>query len=579
MISVSPKRWSVLHAPTLRQAPAGAEAPGHRLLVRAGFIRQLHSGHYSLLPLGLRVHKKVEQIVRRHMEAIGAQEFLLPAMQPASIWQRSGRLDVMGPEMFRLQDRRGIELVLGMTHEEIFTILAAEISSYRELPQIWYQVQTKFRDEPRAKSGLLRVREFTMKDSYSFDIDEAGLDVAFDLHRAAYVDIFAHLRLGAFPVEASSGTMGGGGSVEFMVPSPAGEDDVARCASCGYAANIERATSMLAAVKDKAGPALPERFASPGIRTIEQLAAFDEAATPQRQIKTLVVVLDKQLTLALVRGDHQLNEQKMLDATGATDIRAATAEEMQAALGALPGSLGAVGVDDIPIMADLALKGRTDMVTGANEDDWHYRGVDVGRDVTVERWIDLRAVAPGEPCPTCGRDLDVVRCIEVGHIFKLGRKYSEPLEARVQDEQGRPQALVMGSYGLGIGRAMAAIAETHHDDRGLLWPVTTAPFEAVVTIVDMAHQESVTVAETIAAALAVAGVDILLDDRLARPGVKFADAELVGFPFRVTVGPRGIGDGRVELTRRASNITETVPIDDVVDLLGQELATRRSRPA
>ncbi len=570
-------RWSSLFIPTLREAPADAEAASHKLLVRGGFIRQLHAGHYSLLPLGLRVHDKVARIVRQEMDAIGAQEFLLPALHPASIWKASGRWDLMGAEMFRLRDRKEAELALGMTHEEIFTTLALEIASYRSLPQIWYQIQTKFRDEPRPKSGLLRVREFQMKDSYSFDLDEAGLDRSFDLHHAAYTRIFERLALPALPVEASSGAMGGSDSIEFMVPSPAGEDDVVRCSSCDYAANVERATSRLEPVTDAPPPDTPERFPTPGIRTIAALADIEGGAPPERQIKTMVMVLDGEITLALLRGDHQLEEQKLKDATGAVELRPATPEETLEHLGAHPGSLGAVGISGLRIIADEALRGRTDLTTGANEDDWHLRGVDIARDIAVDEWADLRRVQDGEPCPRCGAPLEIVRCIEAGHIFKLGRRYAEALGATVLDADGVERTLVMGSYGIGIGRAVAAIAETHHDERGLVWPVPVAPHEVVVTVVAMKDDEAVATGERLHDAFELAGVEVLLDDRDARAGVKFADAELIGIPWRVTVG-KALADGEVEVTERATGETRRLPVLEVVDHLARVIRTARAVP-
>lgn len=557
-------RWSKLFIPTLRDAPADAEAASHKLLIRGGFIRQLHAGHYSLLPLGLRVHQKVADIVRAGMDDIGAQEFLLPAMHPASIWQKSGRWDVMGDEMFRLTDRKGAEVALGMTHEEIFTDLALEITSYKALPQVWYQIQTKFRDEPRPKSGLLRVREFAMKDSYSFDLDQAGLDANFEMHHDAYVRIFDRLSLPAMPVEASSGAMGGSGSTEFMVPSPAGEDDVVRCTSCDYAANVERATSQLKAFDNRPIPDL-ERFPTPGVRTIKELAKVEGGAGAVHQIKTLVMVLDGTITLVLVRGDHQLNLQKLQDHTGAIDIRPATPEETLEHLGANPGSLGAVGVDNLRIIADPSLQGRSGMATGANEDDWHYTGVDVARDIDVSEWADLREVKAGEACNNCGEKLEIVRCIEAAHIFKLGTRYADALGATVLDPDGEQRPLIMGSYGIGIGRAMAAAAETHHDDNGLLWPVSIAPYEVIVTIVSIKDEASVTAGEGLYAELRSRGIDVLLDDRDARAGVKFADAELIGVPYRVTIGPKTLADGEVEFTPRASGDTSRVGIDAIVD--------------
>ena len=569
-------RWSRLFVPTLRDAPADAEAASHRLLVRGGFVRQLHAGHYSLLPLGLRVHDKVEGIVRRGMEEIGAQEFLLPAVHPASIWQRSGRWESMGPEMFRLQDRKEADLALGMTHEEVFAEIAREIASYRSLPQIWYQIQWKFRDEPRPKSGLLRVREFSMKDSYSFDLDDAGLDRSFDIHHEAYTRIFERLSLDAIAVQASSGMMGGTGSVEFMVPSPAGEDDIAVCFSGGgYAANVERATSALAPVDDGETSAALTRFPTPGVRTIAALEEVDGGAPAHRQIKTMVMVLDGEMTLALLRGDHQLNLQKLADGTGASDIRPAEPAETLARLGAHPGSLGAVGVEDLPIVADHALRGRRNLTTGANTDDWHYSGVDIDRDIAVGEWLDLREVSAGEPCVTCGEPLEVVRCIETGHIFKLGRRYAEAMGATVLDADGVERAITMGSYGIGIGRAMAAVAEVHHDDRGLVWPVAVAPYEAVITVASMRDDAAVAAAERLYGELESLGVEVLLDDRDARAGVKFADSELVGIPWRITAG-RAVADGEVELTERATGDTERVAIDDAAARVAAMVTSART---
>ncbi|MDG2027006.1 MAG: proline--tRNA ligase [Acidimicrobiales bacterium] len=567
-------RWSNLFIPTLRDAPADAEAASHKLLIQGGFIRQLHAGHYSLLPLGLKVHEKVAAIVRDEMNGIGGQEFLLPGMHPASIWKKSGRWDVMGDEMFRVIDRKGAENALGMTHEEIFTDLALEITSYKSIPQIWYQIQWKFRDEPRPKSGLLRVREFAMKDSYSFDIDEAGLDKNFDLHHHAYVRIFKALGLPAMPVEASSGAMGGSGSTEFMVPSPAGEDDVVHCPNCDYAANVERATSALPAIEDRDLPELT-RFPTPGVRTIAALEQVDGGAPADQQIKTMVMVLDGAITLALVRGDHKLNLQKLQDHSGAIEIRPATPEEALEHLGASPGSLGAVQVQGLRIIADPALQGRAGLTTGANEDDWHWTGVDVARDIAVDEWADLREVGAGESCTTCATALVVTRCIEAGHIFKLGTQYAEVLGAHVLDPDGTKRTLVMGSYGIGIGRGMAAAAETHHDDNGLIWPLSIAPYEAVVTVVSMKDEASVAAGEELYKGLRQSGIDVLLDDRDARAGVKFADAELIGIPYRVTIGPKTLADGEVEFTPRASGETSRVAIDAVVDQLAAAIIAKR----
>jgi prolyl-tRNA synthetase family II len=552
-------RWSQLHVPTLREDPADAESASHRLLLRAGYIRQLMAGHYCLLPLAVRVRARIIDIIREEMNRIGAQEFLLPVMHPAQIWEKTGRLETMGEEMFRLRDRKGAPMVLGMTHEEIMTTLALELASYRELPQRWYQFQVKFRDEPRPKGGLMRVREFTMKDSYSFDLDQAGLDASFEAHRGAYERIFARLGIPAFPVEASNGTMGGSDSMEFMCPSPAGEDWVVRCPDCDYAANREKATSALAPAEDAAGPAEPARLATPGVRTIADLAVR-HGIPADRQIKTLVQFIDGKLTLVLLRGDHQLADQKLIDAAGTTDIRPARPEEIRDALGASPGSLGAVGVHQLPVIADLALQGRRDMATGANTDDVHLTGVDVGRDVAPGSWVDVREVAAGEPCPRCGSPLELVQAIEVGHIFKLGGKFTTALGVTVSGPDGAPIVPIMGCYGIGVERALAVLAEVHHDDAGLCWPVQVAPAGVTVILLTPRDAGASAAAGSIYQELLAAGVDALLDDRDERPGVKYKDAELTGIPLRVGVGARDLAAGVVEVSGRGTGEKERVPV-------------------
>ena len=565
-------RWSSLFIPTLREAPAEAEAVSHQLLVRGGFIRQLQSGHYSMLPLAWRVNKKIVKILCEEMDLIGAQEVMLPAIHPASVWQKSGRWDAIGDDMFRFVDRKDAEQVLAMTNEEVVATVALELSSYRDLPQMWYQIQTKFRDEPRPKSGLLRVREFDMKDSYSIDIDDAGLDNSFNLHHQAYERIFARLGLNAIPVEASSGAMGGSDSVEFMVESPAGEDDVAVCDSCDYSANVERATSIIPDVENRLGNETLEKFETPNIRTIEALS--EAGHPPEHQIKTLVYMVDGELSLILLRGDHQFQEQKFRDSTSAMEIAPAEEETIKKALGASPGSLGAVGIDGIKTFADPSLKGRSGMTTGANEDDFHLSGVDVDRDIKVDQWVDVRSIADGEGCPSCSNPLRVVRCIEAGHIFKLGRKYSEAMGVSVLDSEGNSQIPTMGSYGIGVGRAMAAIAETCCDDSGLIWPISVAPYEVVLTVVKTDDENSMEVADKIYKDLKAHGIDVLFDDREERPGVKFADAELIGIPLRITIGPRGLENGIVEfLDRSDPEKTQTeLGVEEVKDFLLEKIS-------
>ncbi len=568
-------RWSQAFIPTLRDAPADAEAVSHKLLVRAGFIRQLAAGSYTILPLGQKVRLKVAAIIRDEMDAIGGQEMVPPTLHPAEIWRRSGRYELMGENLFKLEDRRGADLVLGMTEEEVFALTALELSSYRDLPQIWYQMHTKFRDEPRPKSGLLRVREFTMKDSYTLDIDREGLDAGFEKHRGAYQRIFARMGLTAVDVEASSGAMGGSESVEFMVRSDAGEDWIVTCTSCGYRANVERATSAVLEVEDGEPGAL-ERFPTPGLRTIKTLAeAHPEKAAPDRQVKTLVYILDAEPVLVLLRGDHELQEQKLLAATGAVDARPATPEEIRDLLGADPGSLGAVGEVGARIIADETLRGRANLVTGANEDDWHHSGVHVERDIAVGQWADLRAVSSGEPCPVCGSPLDLWKGIEVGHIFKLGTKYSVTFEVYVQDEHGESHPIIMGSYGIGVERGMAAVVESSHDEKGIIWPVSVAPYEVVITVLRVDDDTTSAAADKLYSEFQGAGIEVLLDDRAERPGVKFADAELIGIPYRVTVGPRGVEQGSVEVTTRRGLTTGEMAIGDVVAQMAGVIGPQR----
>jgi len=573
-------RWSSAFIPTLREDPADAEAVSHRLLVRAGYVRQLMAGVYSLTPLAFRSLRKVEGIVRQEMERIGAQEFRLPCLHPRELWERSGRWDSVGDEMFRLKDRRDADLALGMTHEEIFAHHATELRSYKSLPQIWYQFQSKFRDEARPKSGILRVREFTMKDSYSFDLDAAGLDTAFDRHFDAYRRIFKRLGLEVVAVEASSGVMGGSQSIEFMLPSEAGEDWIAHCGQCGYAANVEKATSVVSGAQDDAGdgaglPA-PERFPTPDVRTIEDLARMEGGAPAERQIKTLVYEIDDRLVLLLLRGDHALAEQKLIDQVEAGRIRAAEPAAIRAALGASPGSLGAVGVPQLYVIADEALRGRRDMVTGANEDGFHLRGVDVERDIDVKAWLDLRMVRDGEGCPMCQTPLSVEKTIEVGHIFKLGTKYSEAMGAHVQDEKGASVPIVMGSYGIGLERSLAAVVEANHDESGIRWPVNVAPYEVVITVVKPKDVECHEAGERLYEKLQEAGLDVILDDRDERPGVKFKDAELVGFPYRVTIGPKGLADGVFELVRRRDGQKRDVEIAHAAETVIEAVLDERS---
>ena len=558
-------RWSHAFIPTLRDDPADSEAVSHKLLVRAGYIRQLMAGVYSMLPLGQRVREKVSQIIREEIDAIGGQEFLLPQLHPIEIWERTGRINTMSDIMMSFEDNKGASVVLGPTHEEIFATVASELTSYKQLPQLWYHIQTKFRDEARPKSGLLRVREFTMKDSYSFDIDRAGLDVQFDRHRQAYMNIFEKLGMDAFTVEASSGAMGGKESVEFMVASDVGEDEVAHCANCGYAANLEKATSTLEAIEDPDLVLPTEIFDTPGVRTIADLEVFEGGAEAARQIKTLVYVVDGEPLLVLMRGDHDVQEQKLMDMLGTVDVRQAVAEEIVALLGADAGSLGAVGISDVRIIADEALQGRSSMTTGANVNDKHLRNVSVDRDIAVTRWAELARVREGDTCPSCGEPLSISRTIEVGHIFKLGTFYAEPLGLSVLNEDGRSVPIVMGSYGIGVERNMAASVEANHDDKGIIWPMHIAPFHVIITVIRPDDGDTMSVAESLYSEFGALGVEVLLDDRVERPGVKFNDAELIGIPLRLTVGPRGVTNGIVELSDRRTGESTEIAIDEAIE--------------
>ena len=572
-------RWSQYFIPTLREDPADAEVVSHRLLLRAGFIRQLGSGIYSLLPLGWRVAQRAMKVLREEMEAIGGQEFFLPALHPAEVWKESGRWEVMGQTMFRLKDRKGADMCLGMTHEEVFTSIARhEIRSYKQLPQVWYQIQTKFRDEERPKSGLMRVRQFIMKDAYSFDVDRAGLDKSFEDQRGAYQKIFDRCGLKYHIVEASSGAMGGSQSNEFMARTDAGEDYIAVCERCGYAGNLEKATSKIPAVEDEAGLDAPEEFPTPGVRTIEDLTTFPGGAEASRQIKTLVYVATDGATqeqypvLALLRGDHQLHEVKLGDSLGASQVRAAQPEEIRDLLGASAGSLGGVGAREradaskqkLRIVADSALKGRRAMTTGANRDDHHLRGVGVERDIKPDSWADLRTVQKGEACPNCEAGvLDIFKAMEIGHIFKLGTKYSESMGAKVLTQEGKEVPVVMGSYGIGVERILSAAVEQHHDADGIVWPRAIAPFDVVVTITNVKLKEITDAGEQLYDNLRRAGLEVLLDDRDERAGVKFKDADLIGIPFRVTVGKK-VGEGKVELFDRATKQSTDVGLDEAV---------------
>jgi len=556
-----PMLWSKLFIPTLRENPAEAEVASHQLLLRAGYIRQLSAGIYNYLFLAQRALLKITSIVRQEMDAIGGQEMLLPALNPAEVWQESGRWDVMGDNLFRLKDRFGRDLCLGMTHEEVMTVIArGELRSYKQLPQIWYQIQTKFRDEPRPKSGLLRVRQFIMKDSYTFDMDQAGLDTAYDRHYQAYCRIFERCGLRYLVVEAHSGAMGGSQSHEFMVESDAGEDFVAVCSGCGYAANLEKAVAEPSAPRanDPEGDLAPEEFHTPGRKTIAEVMEF--TGLPETsQMKSLVLVADGKPVLVMLRGDHQLSEAKLGAVVNGPEFRPAHPEEIQRWFGAAAGSLGPVGVANMPILADRALVGRRNMIAGANRDDHHLRHVTLGEDFQAEIH-DLRQVAAGDLCRKCGGVLAIRKTVEIGHIFKLGYKYSESMGLRVLGADGKEVTPIMGSYGIGIERILCAAIELYHDKDGMILPAAIAPFTVVITPANISDAAQAEAARQIYRSCLDLGMDALLDDRDERPGVKFKDADLIGVPFRIVVGKKLAG-GQVELVERKTRQSSDVAVD------------------
>ncbi|MCL5736188.1 MAG: proline--tRNA ligase [Actinobacteria bacterium] len=561
-------RATALFMPTIKEDPADAEAASHKLMVRGGFVRQFASGIYIMLPLGWRVIQRICEIIREEMNAIGAQELSMPTLHPADVWQATGRYDAIGQEMFRFKDRGGRDMVLAMTHEELFAWLASrELRSYRDLPQTWYQIQLKFRDEPRPKGGVLRVREFLMKDSYTFDIDEAGLEESYVKHIGAYDRIFARCGLEFYRVESDSGFMGGGQAHEYMAPSSAGEDKVAMCGSCGYAANVELARSTArtpTSANATPGDAALREVSTPEQRTIDEVSAFLHIE-PSQLIKSLVYIAGEAAVLALVRGDHSLHENKLTRYLK-SEVRPAHPEEVKEVTGAEVGFVGPVGLS-VRIIADEALRPpggapRT-YTAGANKEHTHLQGVVIGRDFEPE-FADLREAQEGDACPRCGASLTMKQVIEIGNIFKLGSKYSLPLGATVLDEAGQERPIIMGSYGIGPARIAAAAVEQSHDDRGIIWPKSIAPFDVHLIQVQAKDPIQTQVAQGLYDRLAVEGWQVLWDDRDERPGFKFADAELIGCPVRVTVGKKAV-DRVVEVEPRAGGAREDVPLEGGAD--------------
>ena len=590
-------RWSELFIPTLREAPADAEVASHKFLVRAGYIRQLAAGIYSYLFLAQRSFNKIIGIVRQEMDKVG-QEFYLPALHPRELWEASGRWAVMGDTMFRLKDRKGADLCLGFTEEEVMTEIARkELRSYKQLPQIWYQIQSKFRDEPRPKSGLLRVRQFLMKDSYSFDMDAAGLDVSYLKHYDAYCRIFDRCGLKYVVVQAHSGAMGGSQSHEFMVRTNAGEDLIVTCEKCGYAANMEKATSRLRPVEDLPAEAngKPLEVHTPGQKTIEDVARY-LGVSPKNKMKTLAYIADERdpktgktrphPVVVFMRGDHQLNETKLSSAIGGKEFRTMQPEEIEQVFHSPAGFLGPIGLKDVAtakdgnfsdgiiLLVDEALKGRQNLISGANKEDYHLKNITPGKDFQPTAYADLRSVAAGEDCPNCGEALRVDTAVEIGHIFKLGYKYSESMGARVLDRNGKEVTPIMGSYGIGIERILTAAIEQSNDENGFWLPPQIAPFQIVVTPTNVGDDKLRTTAEEITRRLEAAGFDVLLDDRDERPGVKFKDADLVGIPFRVTVGKK-VTEGTVEVVHRSTRDIQGVSIAAITDYFEKQLRPTR----
>jgi prolyl-tRNA synthetase len=565
-------KWTQTLIPTLREAPADAEIVSHKLLLRAGLIRKLAGGVYTFLPLGLRALRKVEQIIREEMDRAGAIEVLMPALQPPEIWEASGRAETASNVLFKVKDSSGRQWFLSPTAEEVITTLAAnEINSYRQMPKNFYQISLKFRDEIRPRFGLMRAKEFIMKDAYSFDTSDEGAMASYKKMYDAYKRIFARCGLKTFPVEADTGVIGGNYSHEFMVPAETGENEVAFCEACGYAANIEKATSGIPKTAAREIGAAIEKFATPGVVTIEALSKEPYKVAANRQIKTLVYIADSKPVIILIRGDDQLNETKFAAKAGAVAVRPATVEEILPLLGAKPGSLGAVastlkssaGIPPansegrpeacatLQVFADERIRGANDMTTGANEDGFHFKNVSIERDIKVTAWFDLRTVSAGEPCVKCAKPLKIRRAIEVGHVFKLGTKYSEALNATFLDEAGARKPSVMGCYGIGVTRTLQAIIEQGNDKDGIIWPLNVAPYQVCITPLAVAPESEVMkLAEKFYAELTAKGVEVILDDRDERPGVKFKDSELVGFPIRIGIGEKSLAKGEVEIKPR-----------------------------
>ncbi|MBU0519366.1 proline--tRNA ligase [bacterium] len=560
-------RFSKAFIPTLKENPADAEIPSHQLMIRSGMIRQLAAGIYSELPFGWRSAKKAMQIVREEMDRIGAQELFLPSLNPIEVWEETGRAAGFGDELFRLEDRKGRGMCLAPTHEEIICDIARGfIKSYRDLPQIWYQLQTKMRDEPRPRSGVLRGRQFIMKDSYSLDIDQAGLDKSYELHSQAYHRIFERCGLEFFVVGASSGLMGGTGSQEFMVASEHGEDRVALCPGCGYAANLEVAASRAIPIADPdEGDSEIEKVSTPDTRTIEEVSKFLKVK-PERLIKTLVIISEEKPVMLLIAGDDDLEEAKLQGVLGAP-FRPAHPEEIEELFGCEAGFLGPVNAPQMPIIADSRIMGGKHRITGANENHFHITGVEVGRHFKPDQAANLRAARSGEGCPNCQETLRVTNAIEIGHIFKLGTKYSSAMGAKFLDANGKEQPIIMGSYGIGIARIIACAIESNHDKDGIIWPLSLTPYEIVLIGINMKEAEVSIQTEALYADLLNQGFDVLFDDRDLRPGFKFKDADLLGIPYQIVISPKTIAEDKVEFKQRNSGARQVIKLEEALQII------------
>lgn len=563
-------RMSRMLMPTLKEVPSDAEITSHQLMLRAGMIRKMASGIYNQLPMGIRVFRKVEDIIREEMNAKGAQEISCALLVPAELWQESGRWDVMGPEMFRLKDRNGRDYCLGPTHEETFThIVRNEITSYKQLPLNLYQIETKFRDERRPRFGVMRTRNFTMKDAYSFDADQEGLDKSYDDMFDAYTRIFARCELDNSPVQADSGAMGGSASAEFMVKSEVGEDEIVFCSGCDYAANIEKATSVNHEASTEEMKEMSE-IETPNVHTIEELQEFFKMDAGQFA-KTLIYYADGKTVAVVVRGDRDVNETKVANAIGgAVEFELASEDTIKAVTGAEVGFAGPIGIKTDYLFIDQEVVDQRNVIVGANKTGYHIQNANFGRDFEGQVG-DFRNVQEGDKCPKCGQPLEIMRGVEVGHIFKLGTKYSESMGATFLDQNGKSQPIIMGCYGIGVERTVAAVIEQHHDENGIIWPLAIAPYHVVVVPVNVKKEEHLENAEKIYKELEAAGVEVLLDDRNERAGFKFKDSDLLGIPMRITVG-KDIVDGKVEFKLRKEADKEIISVDEVLDRVKAEFA-------